>query len=69
MVPLQGKLEPKKGGGFSFDWIGGYHMTDKVKRFEANKAVSFAWSDKIKTGEMARTTASFEVSRKGKGLY
>ena len=61
------RVEPKKGGNFSFDWVGGYHMTDKVKRFEGNKAVSFAWSDKIKTGEIAKTTATFEVAKKGNG--
>jgi uncharacterized protein YndB with AHSA1/START domain len=61
------KLDPKKGGSYSFDWIGGYHMTDKVKRFEENKAVSFSWIDKLKNGETARTTASFEVAKKGRG--
>src|SRR6266849_1571915 len=60
------KLDPKKAT-FSFDWIGGYHMTDKVKRFETNKAVSFAWSDKLKNGKTAKTTASFEVAKKGNG--
>ena len=61
------KLDPKKGGIYSFDWLGGYHMTDKVKRFEKNKAVSFSWSDKLKNGEMVKTTASFEVAKEGKG--
>ena len=61
------KLDPKRDGTFFFDWIGGYHMTDKVKRFEKNKAVSFAWSDRLKSGKMAKTTASFEVAKKGKG--
>ncbi len=61
------KLEPKKGGTFSFDWYGGYHMTDKVKKFEDNKSVSFSWSDKLKNGEIAKTTAAFEVVKKGKG--
>ncbi len=36
------KLVPEKGGSYSFDWIGGYHMTGKVKQFNANKAVSFS---------------------------
>jgi uncharacterized protein YndB with AHSA1/START domain len=61
------RLDPKKGGIFAFDWIGGYHMTDQVKRFEKSKAVSFAWSDKLKSGKLAKTTASFEVVKKGKG--
>jgi len=58
---------PKKGGSYSFDWIGGYHMTGKLKRFEANKAVSFSWSDKLKIGKLAKTTASFKVAKKGHG--
>ncbi len=61
------KLDPKKGGSYSFDWVGGYHMRDKVKRFEKNKTVSFAWSNKLKSGKVAKTTASFEVAKKGKG--
>jgi uncharacterized protein YndB with AHSA1/START domain len=61
------KVVPKKGGSYSFDWIGGYHMTGKVKRFETNKAVSFSWSDKLKSGEWAKTTASFKVARKRRG--
>ena len=36
------KVELKKGGSYSFDWIGGYHMTGEVKQFEANKAVTFS---------------------------
>src|SRR5436189_5477722 len=61
------KLVPKKGGSFSFDWIGGYHMTGNVKRFEPNKTVSFSWTDKLESGKVAKTLASFEVSGKGKG--
>ena len=61
------ELEAKKGGSYAFDWIGGYHMTGKVKRFEANKAVSFSWTDKLKSGEVARTTASFKVAKKENG--
>jgi len=61
------KVAPKKGGSYSFDWIGGYHMAGKVKRFETNKAVSFSWSDKLKNGELAKTTASFKVAKKGHG--
>jgi len=61
------KVEPKEGGSYSFDWIGGYHMTGEVKRFAKNKSVSFAWSDKLKNGEMARTTASFRTVKKGHG--
>ena len=61
------KVAPKKGGSYSFDWIGGYHMTGKVKHFEKNRAVSFSWCDKLWNGELARTTASFKVARKGHG--
>jgi hypothetical protein len=25
------KVEAKKGGPYSFDWLGGYHMTGRVK--------------------------------------
>jgi hypothetical protein len=61
------KLVPKKGGAYSFDWFGGYHMTGKVKQFDPNKAVSFSWTDKLKSGQVANTTASFKVAKKGKG--
>ena len=61
------KVVPEKGGSYSFDWVGGYHMTGKVKQFEINRSVSFSWSDKLKNGEMAKTTASFKVSKKGNG--
>ncbi len=39
------RLAPMKGGDYSFDWLGGYHMTDKVKRFEPSKTVSFSSTD------------------------
>lgn len=42
-------------------------MDGAVKKFEANKAVSFTWSDKLKSGETAETRASFEVASKGNG--
>ncbi len=61
------KVVPKKGGSYSFDWIGGYHMTGEVKRFEPNRAVSFSWSDKLRNGELAKTTATFRVVKKGHG--
>jgi len=61
------KLVPKKGGSFSFNGIGGYHMTGILKRFEPNKTVSFSWTDKLERGKLAKTLASFEVSGKGKG--
>ena len=43
------KLVPKKGGSYSFNWIGSYHMTGNVKQFEPDKAVSFSWTDKSRT--------------------
>ena len=61
------KLVPEKGGSYSFDWFGGYHMTGKVKQYDMNKAISFSWTDKLKSGEVANTTASFKVVKKGKG--
>jgi uncharacterized protein YndB with AHSA1/START domain len=61
------KLVPKKGGTYSFDWFGGYHMNGKVKQFDPNKSVSFSWNDKLKSGKLANTTASFRVAKKGKG--
>jgi len=50
-----------------FDWIGGYHMMSKVTRFEPNRAIAFAWVDKMEDGGIAKTNASFQVSKKGKG--
>ncbi len=61
------KLVPEKGGSYSFDWLGGYHMIGKVKQFDPNKAISFSWTDKLKSGQTANTTASFKVAKKGKG--
>jgi uncharacterized protein YndB with AHSA1/START domain len=58
---------PKRGGSYSFDWIGGYRMRGKVKGFAANKAVSYSWHDKLDSGKMAETTASFRVAKKGNG--
>ena len=42
-------------------------MTSRVKKFEKNKTVSFAWIDRLKKGEIAKTTASFAVRKKGRG--
>ena len=67
MVLSKAKLIPKKDGTYTFDWIGGYHMTGKVRRFLANRAVSLSWHDKLESGEMVETTASFQVARKGNG--
>ncbi|HEX6561534.1 MAG TPA: SRPBCC domain-containing protein [Nitrososphaera sp.] len=61
------KVVPRKGGTYSFDWIGGYHMTGSVKQFETNKAVSYSWHDEMPDGEMVETTASFQVAKKGRG--
>ncbi len=61
------KVEPKAGGTYTFDWIGGYHMTGTVKGFEQDRAVAFAWHDKIGDGTVADTLASFEVDRKADG--
>jgi uncharacterized protein YndB with AHSA1/START domain len=61
------KVIPKEGGTYSFDWIGGYHMTGRVKQFETNKAVSYSWHDITHSGEIVETTASFQVTKKGRG--
>ena len=61
------KVVPSEGGTYSFDWIGGYHMTGMVKQFETNKAVSYSWHDIMHSGEMVETTASFQVTKKGRG--
>lgn len=42
-------------------------MTSKVKKYEKDKAISFEWLDKLRDGRMAKTTASFQVARKGTG--
>ena len=61
------KIDPETGGAFTFDWTGGYQMASKLKKYEKNKAVAFSWIDKLRTGEVAKTTASFEVKKQGKG--
>jgi len=63
----EAKVVPKKGGSYSFNWIGGYHMTGIVKQFAKNKAVAFSWSDRLKNGKLAKTTASFKIAKKGHG--
>ena len=60
-------LVPKEGGTYTFDWIGGYHMTGKVKRFEHNKAVAYSWHDKLEDGELVETLATFGVTKKANG--
>ena len=42
-------------------------MMGKVKEFEMNRSVSFSWSDKLKSGKLARTTVSFKVAKKRQG--
>ncbi len=42
-------------------------MNGKVKGFEEGDAISFSWHDKIASGKMVETLASFEVKKKGKG--
>ena len=61
------EVKPKKGGNYSFSWIGGYHMTGKLKQFQVNKNVSYSWTDRLKNGKLAQTTASFKVAKKGNG--
>jgi uncharacterized protein YndB with AHSA1/START domain len=61
------KVVPNKGGKYTFDWIGGYHMSGTVEQFERNKAVSYSWSDKLKNGKTAKTKASFKVTKKEHG--
>jgi len=58
------KVDPKKGGTYAFDWIGGYHMTGTVKGFSKGKAVSYSWHDKLPSGKMATTEASFAIRKK-----
>lgn len=60
------KVIPEKGRSYSFNWIGGYHMTGKVKRFEPDKSVSYSWHDNV-NGKMVETLASFRVDKKGNG--
>jgi uncharacterized protein YndB with AHSA1/START domain len=61
------KVVPSAGGSYEFDWIGGYHMIGKIKKFEADKAVSFSWHDKIPSGELVETEAAFSLEKSGSG--
>jgi uncharacterized protein YndB with AHSA1/START domain len=61
------KVVPEKGGTYTFNWLGGYQMTGKVKQFDPNKAIAFSWNDKLGNGQVAKTTASFKMATKGKG--
>src|SRR5215469_4681685 len=60
------KVIPKKGGDYSFNWIGGYEMTGKVKRFELDEGISYSWHDEV-NGKIVDTVASFQVDKKGNG--
>ena len=61
------KVEHKKGGNYEFNWIGGYRMKGRVKKFEADTAVVYSWHDKMPNGEMVETTAAFGIEKKGRG--
>ena len=61
------RLTPKKGGPFTFDWIGGYRMESQILTYEGGRAVSFAWKDKLPNGRVAITRAAFRVTKKSKG--
>ena len=61
------KIDRETGGMFTFDWMGGYRMVSKLKKYEKDKTVTFSWIDKLRKGEIAKTTASFEVRKQGKG--
>ncbi len=61
------QVNPKKGGSYTFDWLGGYHMTGKVQGFEEGRAVAYSWHDELPKGGTATTLASFKVSKKGDG--
>jgi uncharacterized protein YndB with AHSA1/START domain len=52
-------VDPREGGDYDFDWIGGYHYSGKIMRFEKNSAISYSWA--------RGTTASFETAKKGHG--
>lgn len=36
-------------------------------RFDADRAITFSWTDKLENGEVAKTTVAFMVVRKGRG--
>lgn len=61
------KVEPRKGGAFEFDWIGGYHMESTLSGFVRNQAVSFLWVDRLPNGKFVTTYAGFTLKKKGKG--
>ncbi len=61
------RVEQEEGGKYSFDWIEGYHMDGKVKRFDKDKSVSYSWHDRLANGRLVETTASFQVAKKGRG--
>ncbi|MBO0888697.1 SRPBCC domain-containing protein [Candidatus Bathyarchaeota archaeon] len=52
-------VDPREGGDYDFDWLGGFHQSGKITRFEKDKAVSFSWN--------RNTIAAFETLKKGRG--
>ena len=60
-------LDAEEGGRYAFDWLGGYHMEGRLKRFEKDRRVTFSWHDRLEGGETVETSAEFRVARRGEG--
>ncbi|MCI4373745.1 MAG: SRPBCC domain-containing protein, partial [Thermoplasmata archaeon] len=63
----EARLEPKKGGAFTFCWKAGYRMEGKVLEYSRGKSVSLLWVDKFPGRKVVKTSANFRVVSKGRG--
>jgi uncharacterized protein YndB with AHSA1/START domain len=61
------KVDLKKGGKVEFTWEGGHKMVGMVMRVVADKEITYAWRDELGRGKVARTSAEFKISKKGRG--
>lgn len=61
------EVEPRKGGSFVFVWSGGYRMSARLLQYARNRTVTFQWVDQFPKRKVVTTSASFRVSRRGRG--
>jgi uncharacterized protein YndB with AHSA1/START domain len=61
------RFSPRRGGEYSFTWLGGYRQTGKVRRFVRDRFLTLSWPNKLDNGKEVMTEVAFTISPKGKG--
>lgn len=61
------RVEPKDGGAFAFDWIGGYRMESTLTHVVPDQEVGFRWVDREPDGSSVTTDVRFRLESKGTG--